>query len=70
MTNYVEKDSQTKFNIGNKEETVFNGNQIISIVAKAEAIKEWNSIKMWYNGVEISTTNLKLVFYNTNEDEE
>jgi len=52
------------------EETVFNGNQIISIVAEAEAIKEWNSIRMWYKGVEISTTELELVFYNANEDEE
>ena len=45
-------------------ENVYNGNQIIQIVSEAEAIKEWNSIKMWYKGQEITTTDLKLVFYN------
>ena len=51
------------------EETVFNGNQIISIVSEAEAIKEWNSIRLWYKGIEISTTDLKLVFYNSNQED-
>ena len=52
------------------KERVFNGNQIIWIVSEAEAIKEWNSIRMWYKGVEISTTDLELVFYNVNQDQE
>ena len=52
------------------QERVFNGNQIIWIVSEAEAIKEWNSIRMWYKGVEISIADLELVFYNVNQDQE
>jgi hypothetical protein len=51
-------------------EIVFTGSQIVWIVSEAEAINEWNSVRAWFKGQEINMGDLKLVFYNENQEEE
>ena len=52
------------------EETALNGSEIVYIIAEAEAIKEWNSVRAWCKGEEVLINDLQIVFYNSDQEEE
>lgn len=46
------------------KETVFDGNEIASIVTEAEMISDYNSIRFFANGNEIRAKDLEMIVYN------
>lgn len=51
-------------------EIVFNGQDIAYQMEESNNIKEFNSVRFWVNGKEINSLDLKLVFYNDEEQNE
>ena len=51
-------------------ETIFNGLDIAYQMEESNNIIEYNSIRFWANGKEIYPQDLKLVFYNDEEQNE
>ncbi len=45
----------------------YRGDEIESIVLDAESIKEYNSIRWFWNGNEINANDIELVIYNDEE---